>query len=145
MSKFDTKMWNLKMAKTLGYIHQEDNIILDNGVLGFTEDKILSKVKIVVDEYRDEECGVVSRYLGRVKPSDPKSWDSDTLELWGGKIEWASENFGKFIYLKLWNPDRDWNQLVKVADELGMSRITTDINKAYGEVCGAIDAREELS
>lgn len=136
MSRFDIKEWNIKLANFIGYIHYEDKVLVD-----IDGDElptgVLSKVDIVTDEYKSGRGKY--KYLGRVKPVNPKQWDQDRLDLWEGTIQWKSENVGKFMYEHLWYPDKDWNQLMKVVHSLGMIRVPTDISKAYEDVCVAIE------
>jgi hypothetical protein len=133
MSNFDSKEWNSKLAAFIGYVHREDNVMTED--MENESNVILSKTKIVVEEYEDGQY----KYLGRVKPKNPEDWDKERLELWNGTIRWESENRGKFIFLNRWNPNEDWNQLMRVVTALGMIRVPADINKAYNDVCVAIE------
>lgn len=136
MSDYDRKDWNAKLAAFIGYIHREDDVLVDldrNG--NEVPMDILSRVEISVKEYEDGKY----KYLDRVKPSNPDHWDQERLDLWEGTIRWESENRGEFMYLHLWNPDKDWNQLMKVVNALGMLRVPSDIKKAYHDVCVAIE------
>ena len=139
MSKYNPKEWNYKLAELIGYEYREDNIMVsmkddDEPVT------VISKVKIVTDEYGEGEYRY--KYLGRVEPEDPSKWDQKKLEMWDWTIWWASENKGNFMYLHDWNPEEDWNQLMEVVAELGMVRIASDQKRAYEDVCMAIELKE---
>jgi len=147
MSKYNPKDWNVKLAECLGYVHREDNVMMemkgiDAGVEVFYKDPdtVLSKNKIVIDEYDDD--GNTFRYLGRIEPSNPIDWDQGRLELWNGTIRWESENQGEFMYLTQWNPESNWNQFMKVVQKLGMVMVSSNHKKAYEDVCISIELKQ---
>jgi hypothetical protein len=138
MSRFDIKVWNIKLAAFIGYIHHEEGVLVESdNSAEEVPTGILSKVEISTKEYSSGRGKY--KYLDRVKPKNPDKWDKERLDLWEGTIRWESENVGDFIYQHLWNPDKDWNQLMRVVNSLGMLRVPSDINNAYEDVCVAIE------
>jgi hypothetical protein len=135
-NNFDPKEWNDKLAAFIGYKYKEEKVLVS--INNHEEDvptTVLSEVEIVVDSFENGKY----KYLGRVEPSNPEEWDSARLEIWNGTIQWASENRGRFMYSHLWNPDKDWNQLMKVVNEIGMLRVSAKIEETYNDVCMAVE------
>ncbi len=135
LNKYDPKIWNIKLAESIGYIFREDDIIykIDGVEQPIT---ILSKTPISFQESIEGE--EIFKYLSMVFTKSPSSYDEIKLKLWENKVQWEDENMGFFMLLPHWNPDKDWNQLTKVARVHCVTEISTDIFKAYRSICSLI-------
>jgi len=136
VKEFDPKIWNIKLAESIGYIFREDNVYYDYGNIK-KPITILSKVPIIVQVTKDEN-GDEYKYLSMVYTKTPSMFDEQILKLWEYKVTWEQENPGLFLLLPLWNPDKDFNQLMRVAINHCIAELSTDINKAYAKVCSMI-------
>jgi len=139
MSKYDPNIWNEKMANFLGYTHREDNVMRDLSDAGgvYESMTIMSKVPIEIGKVETTKYKGVEythKWLAKVKPSVPDEWADK-------EICWASENYGNFIYLRLWNPDKDWNQIMRVVSEIELDTVCSNIDQAYRDCCKCIENR----
>lgn len=136
--KRSSEEWNVRMAKLLGYEYQEDGV--SYSIDSFSPEEkytILSRVPIITSSFpRGNET---IKAFSIVEPENKDEWAEEIIE--EGGVPWNVLHAGEFIYLKFWNPDRDWNQLMKVARKAEIFRTFTDINQAYEEVCEKISKK----
>ena len=131
------------MATFLGYTHREDSVSADMDGFGIEERvTIMSKNPIVIGHedksiYKGEE--IIWKYLGEVYPKEGEGiipWTEDQME---EGVSWMSLNWGEFVYLHLWNPNKDWIQLMRVINEIGFEQVSTNIDLTYERCCKYIE------